>query len=57
MWYRYGDYAMGTGVFGWEVGEVSSKGTTHKPENRLHSGYDPWGRGRQPQEGPRDTWL
>ena len=48
---------MGTGIFGWDVGGVSSKGTTHKPEDQLHSGYDRWGRGRQQQEGPRDTWL
>ena len=33
---------MGTGIFGWDVGGVSSKGTTHKPEDRLHSGYDRW---------------
>lgn len=51
-------YTMGTGVFGWDVGRESSEGTTHKPEDRLHSGYDSCGRngmwrGRRQQEGPR----
>lgn len=48
----------GDGVFGWDVGRESSEGTTHKPERRLHSGCDWWGRsgtwrGRRQQEGPR----